>query len=342
MNLNFGHSPLGGGHGGRAGGDAGLGASFLPEDYLQRRKERRTNFIALTLFCIVMFFVVAAFFVTNRKWTEVKARQAEINARYTEEGRKIEQLKVLEAQKQEMLEKAEITAALIERVPRSILLAEIINRMPEQLTLTDFRLSGKRIKEAPPPAPKEARPKARSLVTPSGPGAKDEPPPPPKPVPPKFDFTVELIGLAAADDKVADYHAALKDCPLLENVDLVYTGTTKIDEVERRKFRFEAKIRPTADARHIEPLHIERRRLGGRIVTGPDGKPVLQSEPWLDKHGLVPSRDKPAGATADAGAAPAEPAGEPGQAPAPSPPAPSPAPPSPPATAAVPGQEVKP
>src|SRR5215813_10519693 len=125
MNLNFGHSPL------TAGARADAGPSFLPEDYLLRKKERRSNMISLSLFCIVMFGVIAAFFVTSRQWNDVKTRQAKINTEYTAESKKIDQLNVLEAQKREMMEKAEITAALIERVPRSILLAEIINRMPE-------------------------------------------------------------------------------------------------------------------------------------------------------------------------------------------------------------------
>lgn len=284
MNLNLGNLPLASG--------SRAGPSFLPEDYLRRKQERRGNFISLTLFCIVMFGVVAAFFVTNRQWNSVRSLQRDINTRYTAEAKKIEQLNVLDAQKQEMLEKAEITAALIERVPRSILLAELINRMPEQLTLTDLKLSGKRIKEAPPPAPVD-KPKPRSLVAAisANPADKAEPrPAAPKPVPPRFDFTVELIGLAAADSHVADYQASLKDCPLLEGVDLVYTGTAKVDDVERRKFRIEAKIRPTADARNIQPLKIPRGDLAAIIQTGPDGKPLPQPPSWLGKHGLLPGK----------------------------------------------------
>src|SRR5262245_59000509 len=137
MNLNFGHSPL------TAGARADAGPSFLPEDYLLRKKERRSNMIALTLFCVVMFGASGGFLMTNRQWTDVAARQAKINAEYTAESKKIDEFNALEAQRKEMLEKAEITAALIEHVPRSILLAEIINRMPEQLNLTDLKLSGK-------------------------------------------------------------------------------------------------------------------------------------------------------------------------------------------------------
>jgi Tfp pilus assembly protein PilN len=272
-----------------------MGSSFLPEDYLRQKHERRGNLISLALFCVVMFGVTGAFFVTNRQWSSVKARQREINLLYSQEAKKIEQLKVLEAQKTEMLAKAEITAALIERVPRSILLAELINRMPEQLTLTDLELDGQRIKEAPTVAARAARPKARSLAGKGGAKGKPEPEPEaPKPVAPKYDFKITLVGLAADDSFVADYQTALKDCPLLDNVDLLSTVAVKIDETVRRKFKIEATIRPSADARNIEPLKIPRNDPFGATAVGPDGKPAARPAGWTKRLGFTPGNAKAA------------------------------------------------
>ena len=56
--------------------------SFLPEDYLDQKAERRTNLISLSLFGIVMVSVFAAFLVTNRQWSQVKNDRALINAQY--------------------------------------------------------------------------------------------------------------------------------------------------------------------------------------------------------------------------------------------------------------------
>ncbi len=269
-----------------------MGSSFLPEDYLRQKQERRGNLISLALFCIVMFAVTGAFFVTNRQWTSVKARQREINLLYTQEAKKIEQLKALEAQKTEMLGKAEITAALIERVPRSILLAELINRMPEQLTLTDLELIGKRVQDAPSVAAKSSQPaRARSLAGKGGgkgKGGAKEPPPAPKPVAPRYDFQIVLEGLAADDAFVADYHTALKQCPLLENVDLLSTAQVKIDDTIRRKFKIEATIRRSADARNIQPLKIPRNDPFGATAIGPDGRPVAQPASWTKRLGITP------------------------------------------------------
>lgn len=231
--------------------------SFLPEDYLQQRADRRMGFITLVLFCVIMFGVVGAFFWTNREWKEVRAAQQRVNLEYTTEAQKIEQLKVLEAQKAEMLDKAEITTALIEKVPRSILLAELINRMPSQLTLSEFKLTSKRIKEAPAPAARDAKPKSLAIGKPIV-AAQNAAPERPKPVPPRYEFRVELIGLAATDNEVADYHSALQECELLADVELLFSGHVIIDDVGMRKFRIEASIREDADARHIEPLQKPR------------------------------------------------------------------------------------
>jgi hypothetical protein len=102
-------------------------ASFLPEDYLDQRAERRTNLISLTLFAIVMIAVFTAFLVTNRQWSQIKSAQRAINDEY-------------------MMSKAELAAALVERVPRSILLAGLINRMPKGLGLLEFELKSDRVR----------------------------------------------------------------------------------------------------------------------------------------------------------------------------------------------------
>src|SRR5262245_51862205 len=132
--------------------DAG-NSSFLPQDYVARKAELRANLLCLALFGVVMFGVIAAFFVTNRQWLQVRQAQQTITTQYSQEAAKIEQLNRLENQKAEMMEKAEITTALIEKVPRSTLLSELITRMPEEITLLEFSLVSKRIKETAPALP---------------------------------------------------------------------------------------------------------------------------------------------------------------------------------------------
>lgn len=239
-----------------------LGGSFLPEDYIRRKAERRSIMIALGLFSIVVFGVVAAALVTNRQRATIEAQQQQINAEFVSESKKIEQLNVLNAQKAEQIEKAQITTALIEKVPRSILLAELINRMPKQLTLSEFKLESKRIVPKKTPgqdtaAKKKAKPRSLSGKTKDAKGENAEPPKP-KVVPPAFEFKVRLVGMASTDAEVADYQASLQKCPLLESVELLYSSEVVIEDLSMRKFLIEASLRPAADARTIEPLHVPR------------------------------------------------------------------------------------
>ncbi|MGH7291568.1 MAG: hypothetical protein ACREJT_10185, partial [Myxococcota bacterium] len=44
----------------------------------------------------------------------------------------------------------------------------------------------------------------------------------------------------------------------LDHVDMIFSSDIVIDEVSMRKFRIEASIKQTADARTIEPLHVPR------------------------------------------------------------------------------------
>lgn len=239
------------------------GGSFLPQDYVARKSELRANLLCLGLFGVVMFGVVAAFFVTNRQWLQVRRTQNAITVQYSQEASKIELLKRLESQKADMMEKAEITTALIEKVPRSILMAELITRMPEDITLLELELSSKRVKDAAPKNDKAASgPAVRNLsgkgpqvsASKSATAKSSSPAEPEKVPPPKFEYTLKLTGVARVNNNVPDYLQGLKACTLLENVDLRYIKETTIDKLELRKFEIEAAIRKDADGRGIEPV----------------------------------------------------------------------------------------
>jgi len=122
----------------------------MPEDYVRGKDEARWNIISLLLFGVVMVAVVSAFVLTNRRWQEVRVEQETIGAQFKEEAIKITALEELEAQRVEMMDKASIVAALRDRVPRSLLMAELWRAKPESATLTVVELEGERVK---PPKP---------------------------------------------------------------------------------------------------------------------------------------------------------------------------------------------
>lgn len=226
-----------------------LASGFLPEDYLERKAQRRTNALAITLFAVVIAGVIGAFFVTNRQWNEVRAYQEAINVRYSQAAADIEQLKVLEEQKKELLEKAELTTTLIERVPRSILLAELINRMPEQMTLLDLEVKSKRVTVTRERTTSDRGSKSLARRSSRNKAEEEEE----KPEAPRYETNLEITGVAPTHTQVAEYVANLQKCTLLRDVDLKFSDKTTIKDRQMFKFRIETRIGPNADARHLEP-----------------------------------------------------------------------------------------
>ncbi len=256
--------------------------SFLPEDYLDKRIARRTNFISLALFCVVTVGVIGAFLVTNRQWNDVRRYQQAINVRYSKAAQEIEQLKSLEEQKSQLLAKAELTTALIERVPRTILLAELINRMPEDITLLELEITSKRI--AAPAGANSAASSAGAKAVAGATTSRSNPKaasaaPDPRSIAPSFKTRVVLVGVSNTHNNVARYSAALQNCQLINNIELVFSERTIIKNRELNKFRIEADIVPTADARRIEPL--ANPRLTAR-QKGPSAPGLGRTDPTAD------------------------------------------------------------
>ncbi|MDX2146517.1 MAG: PilN domain-containing protein [Planctomycetota bacterium] len=236
--------------GGPGGGmpRATLKSSFLPADYVARKSEQRATMLGLGLFGLVMLGVVGAFLVTNRAWTSVREERLAVDKLYAEEAGKIEQLKELEQQRAQMMEKAEVTAALIENVPRSVLLGELVLRLPEDVKLTNMDLKGTRIEtrvQAPPPG--AAPMQVKSLADTKSKAAETKP----KIQAPRFQHTLLMQGVASNNNDIADYVASLRACPLLQGVELNYIREATIQDRSLRQFEIQAEIRQDADGRAL-------------------------------------------------------------------------------------------
>ncbi|GIW74762.1 MAG: hypothetical protein KatS3mg103_1284 [Phycisphaerales bacterium] len=145
-------------------------------------------------------------------------------------------------------------------MPRSILMAELVTRMPKDMTLLTVELKGRRVAEAEPAKDDAKKPKRTSVRgrtvgslggTKTGSSGKTQETT--KVRPPRYEYTIVLTGVTPANGDVADYLDALKLSPLLRRVELHYTEPQKIKDIELRKFQISAEIDPRADARGIEP-----------------------------------------------------------------------------------------
>jgi len=234
-------------------------SSFLPEDYVARKAESRANVFTLVLFALVLAAVVGAFLVTNRRWSDLRARQVTVNELYVAEGQKIEQLKSLESQRAQMMEKAEITAALVEKVPRWAMLGEIALRTPRDMRLDSINLKSVRIDQmkgakAPPPAgvksisgkaPAKGKEPAKGKAKAAAPAER------PKVTAPRFDYSITISGAAEKNNDIADFLAGLKSSPVFDKVELTYIREAAEDGRDLRKFEVAATIRPASDTKAL-------------------------------------------------------------------------------------------
>ena len=245
--------------------------TFLPQDYVKGKSEQRANIFVLTLFVVVLLGTGAAFALNLQRQRDVAAENREVTAQFEAEHTKFNQLKELQKKRAELMNSAELVTALIDRVPRSVLLAELTRSMPEGLSLSSLELEGERYR--PPPSKKVkpgsgSGPKVKSLSD-AAKGAEEEKP---RVEPPRFTHTLIVEGVAAMNNDIADYMAALKASPLLRDVELQYIKETVEDDVERRKFRITAVLRQDADAAsvagaEVSPLTVEGGEGGAGVTT---------------------------------------------------------------------------
>lgn len=214
--------------------------SFLPTEYTEQRIDRRTHVMAMLLFIVVLAAVFAAFMWKRNEWKQVEQVRRDVELRYEAAGAEVEQVMKLKVAQQATVNRAELAAALVEKVPRSILLAELINHMPTGLGLIELKLESTRIIEPD----KSKKTKGRKNRTGTRVQKQDE-----RPEAPRYDTRLSLTGFAPTDVHVSEFLSALNDHPLLENVNLVSSQETIAEDRTIREFKLTASLPANADVR---------------------------------------------------------------------------------------------
>jgi hypothetical protein len=230
---------------------------FLPKEYIEHRQDRRMHLAAVCLFCIVLAGVAIAFVVTRSDWRHIRTIRDQVSLRYEEAADQVRVLAALEERQQRIAKRAELAASLIDRLPRSVLLAEFINNMPAELGLLEFELTATQLPPSTPPAAdapanRPKRGKTNAEV------AED-----PRIEPPLWRTEISLLGFAPTDVHVSAFLSALNDHPLLEDVNLQFSEEIDLNDIPVRQFRIKASIGPHADCRSLSPTRTAE--LGGFI-----------------------------------------------------------------------------
>ncbi|MFI5380135.1 MAG: PilN domain-containing protein [Tepidisphaerales bacterium] len=221
--------------------------SFLPEDYLEKKSQRRASIICGLLFLCVMGGLGSAFWLSEQATHQLEKEDSLVQQQYVNEARQIQQVKEMQSKQRHMAHQAEITASLLERVPRSFLLAEFTNLLPAGVSLLDMTLDSKLTVKPAVEAPKTAfEQKKAAKAPPREPGTA-------LPEPKKYDVTIKLVGIATNDGNVAEYLKKLSQSRLLKDVNLNFTEPALLDKQPVRKFEMEMSLNPAADAQQIAP-----------------------------------------------------------------------------------------
>jgi Tfp pilus assembly protein PilN len=190
--------------------------NFLPRDFMERRGRRRATLLCLGLAGVAVLALGGMCALYVMRAFSVSSLRAVVEQQYREAGRQIEQLKLLEDRKADLVRKVELSADLLERVPRSHILARLTNALPSDTSLQVLVMSSVEV-EVPAPKPTTTKEDKASAAPSKGGKSKR----PEKIRRREIQFRVD--GLAVTDVQVAEYIARLTADPLFEEVNLKFS-----------------------------------------------------------------------------------------------------------------------
>ncbi len=211
--------------------------NFVPDDYAQSNESRRTNFIYIILFGVVMVALGGSFVSIKIRQRACYASEEAINSRMTEIKESINQFEELQARKRDMMKTAITTYELLEPVPRSILLASLTNNLPEGVSLSNVDLIQKQIRQNSTAPTKSKFQSAQGQTTQAGQSHGPENPEK------LLETHIDIGGLAPSDLQVASYIEQLSNSSLLDNVALIESKEYKIEDTTLRQFKLSAMLR---------------------------------------------------------------------------------------------------
>ena len=214
--------------------------NLLPEEYVQRRSQQRANLICMVLFAVAAAAVGAASLVSERTSRNTREVCERINAAYADAAKLIDEVHQLEAQKRTMLDKAKMSAALMEQLPRSYVLAVVTNALPRGASLVSLDMSVRTV-QSDTGESKKGRTKFTTIA--QARSVRKRPL-----TAPTLAVALNIKGKASTDVQVARFIANLAKHSLMEMVDLSYSKEADGQDRSTREFRLVARLKPNADA----------------------------------------------------------------------------------------------
>jgi len=227
--------------------------SFLPEDYLETKRQRRTNVICTTLFLTIMSGIGFAFTTMEKSLRAAEKEHEEVSKQYAEAATRIEQERQMQEKQLKMNNQAELTASLLEKVPRSVLLAELTNAKPAGVSFLDVILDSKISQNASGSTAGRSQFELKRAAMDAAAGVAKAAAAPQAKV---YDVTVKVTGICDNDIQVSQFMAKLNHSKLVRDVNLLISDEFNVADAKMRKFQIEMMIDPNAE---VQPGTIKPR-----------------------------------------------------------------------------------
>ena len=231
-----------------------VNVNFVPDDYAQGNECRRTNFMYIVLFAVMMMALGGSYVAIMIRQRACQASERVVNERLAKMQEAIKQFEELQTKRREMMKTALTTAELIEPVPRSVVLASLTNNLPTGVSLSDLDLIQKPPKPGSHPVVRTSKYEAAQKSAQQDSNSdSDEPVNPEK----LLETHIEIGGIAPSDLEVASYIERLGQSTLVGTVALVESKELKVEDNTFRQFKLTAMLRKDV---HLSKEDVEQIR----------------------------------------------------------------------------------
>lgn len=228
-----------------------ININFVPDDYVQGCQSRRANFMYLVLFLAVMTGLGVAFLFIRARQRTLSAQEAIVDQKMLKAAEFIKQFDQIRQKQKAMTETIVVLSELKELVPRSILLAAIINNLPPGVSLRRLQLAQKKL------AKNSARRTYSGKYKLAGSGGAGLTRPSGREM---SETHIEIEGIAPSDIEVAGFIAQLNRSVLLDSVALVLSKECRINDQEFRHFKLTAVLKKEVHLTQDDIVSIKTKR----------------------------------------------------------------------------------
>jgi Tfp pilus assembly protein PilN len=209
--------------------------NFLPNDYLAKRNRRRANWVCVAIAATVLIIVgssMAFIYVNSANAARLRGM---VEQQYQEASLQLNQLQQLEERKADLLRKVSLSTTLLERVPRSTVLARLTNHLPRGTSMTSLTMKMEEVEVRASEITGEA---AKGVATKAAKAATVR----------VKQYVFRLDGVAPTDVEVAEYITRLNADPLFRGVDLQFSEElTAKDGTPQRRFELMFRLSSNAE-----------------------------------------------------------------------------------------------